>query len=106
MTGIVAFGSLVILILFGITDGFVGSMTTAQVAENQGSFQVRTAAYADDPVPENALSPGQLTVALEALAGVRVRGSRRASKWGRCCEAPTEPTGSSCGALTRAPSDR
>ncbi len=74
MTGIVAFGSLVILILFGITDGFVGSMIAAQVAENQGSFQVRTAAYADDPVLENALSPEQLTVAQAALTGMRLAG--------------------------------
>jgi len=74
MTGIVAFGSLVILVLFGIVDGFVGSMTAAQVAENHGSFQVRTAAYGADPALENALSSEQLARAEEALIGMRLSG--------------------------------
>ncbi|MBC7169572.1 FtsX-like permease family protein [Candidatus Bipolaricaulota bacterium] len=74
MTVIVAFGSLVILVLFGIVDGFVGSMTAAHVAEDQGSFQLRTAAYAADPALEHALSPEQLAQLGVALNGMRLAG--------------------------------
>lgn len=74
MTAIVAFGSCVILLMFGITDGFVGSMTASQVAENQGSFQVRAAGYADDPTPENGLSAEQVAAVRAALSGIRVAG--------------------------------
>ncbi|MBC7221123.1 FtsX-like permease family protein [Candidatus Bipolaricaulota bacterium] len=74
MTAIVAFGSLVILVLFGIVDGFVGSMTAARVAEDQGSFQIRTIAYGADPGLENALSPEQVSRAEAALEGMRLAG--------------------------------
>ncbi|MCK4393237.1 hypothetical protein KAX17_10075 [Candidatus Bipolaricaulota bacterium] len=49
MIATVAVGSLVILVLFGLADGMIGSMTAAQINWNQGSFQVRAAGYADDP---------------------------------------------------------
>lgn len=51
MIATVAVGSLVILVLFGTTDGMLGSMTATQIDWNQGSFQVRAVGYADDPVP-------------------------------------------------------
>ncbi len=70
MIATVAVGSLVILILFGLTDGVVGSMTATQVDWNQGDFQVRTQAYAEDPLSEHALTPSQISTALEALSGI------------------------------------
>ena len=74
MIATVAVGSLVILILFGLTDGMVGSMTATQIDWNQGNFQVRTASYADDPIPENALSPEQIAAATRGLATMRTVG--------------------------------
>ncbi|MFC2077516.1 ABC transporter permease [Candidatus Bipolaricaulota bacterium] len=74
MIATVAVGSLVILVLFGLTDGMVGSMTATQIEWNQGSFQVRSAAYADDPIPENALSPAQVAAAIGGLATLRTVG--------------------------------
>jgi len=74
MIATVAVGSLVILVLFGLTDGMVGSMTATQIEWNQGNFQVRTAAYADDPIPENALSPEQVASATAGLASMRTVG--------------------------------
>lgn len=74
MIATVAFGSWVILVMFGITDGFIGSMTISQVTENQGSFQVRAAGYADDPIPENGLSAEQVAAATDALAGMVTTG--------------------------------
>jgi len=68
MIATVAVGSLVILVLFGLSDGVIGSMTATQIDWNQGNFQVRATAYADDPIPENGLSPDQVKVAMEALA--------------------------------------
>ncbi len=74
MIATVAVGSLVILILFGLTDGMVGSMTATQIEWNQGNFQVRTIAYADDPIPENALSPDQVAAVMDRLASMRTAG--------------------------------
>jgi len=74
MIATVAVGSLVILVLFGLTDGMVGSMTATQIDWNQGDFQVRTTAYADDPLPEHALSPDQVSAAMLGLSGIRAVG--------------------------------
>jgi len=74
MIATVAVGSLVILVLFGLTDGMVGSLTATQIDWNQGNFQVRTAAYADDPIPEHALSAEQVAAATDALSGLRTVG--------------------------------
>jgi len=74
MIATVAMGSLVILVLFGLADGMIGSMTATQIDWNQGSFQVRGAAYADDPIPENGLSAEQVTAATEALASLSKSG--------------------------------
>jgi len=74
MIATVAMGSLVILVLFGLTDGVLGSMTATQIDWNQGSFQVRGVGYADDPIPENGLSPEQAAAATDALAPLRKTG--------------------------------
>jgi len=74
MIATVAFGSWVILVMFGFADGFIGSMMASQVSENQGSFQVRAVGYADDPIPENGLSPDEVAGVKEALSGMRVSG--------------------------------
>ncbi len=74
MIATVAVGSLVILVLFGLTDGMVGSLTATQVDWNQGDFQVRTTAYAEDPIAEHALSTEQVTAAFDALSGLRTVG--------------------------------
>jgi len=74
MIATVGVGSLVILVLFGLTDGVLGSMTATQIDWNQGNFQVRSANYADDPIPENALSPAQVAIAMDALATMETVG--------------------------------
>jgi len=74
MIATVAVGSLVILVLFGLTDGMVASMTSTQVDWDQGDFQIRTAAYAEDPIPENALTPEQVQLATNRLADLRTAG--------------------------------
>lgn len=73
MIVVVAFGSWVILVMWGITDGFFSSMTRAYVMENQGSFQLRARGYADDPIPENGLTPEQVDAAEASLSGLRIR---------------------------------
>ncbi len=72
MIVVVAFGSLVILIMWGITDGFFGSMSRAQVMQNQGSFQLREVGYADDPIPENGLTPPQIGTSMAILSQLHV----------------------------------
>jgi len=74
MIATVGIGSLVILVLFGLSDGLVGSMTATQMDWNQGSFQIRAAGYADDPSPELALTPEQVEAAIGALAPLRKAG--------------------------------
>ena len=77
MIATVGVGSLVILVLFGLSDGIIGSMTAAQIEWNQGSFQVRAEGYADDPTVENGLSPEQVASATNALASLRTAGITR-----------------------------
>ncbi len=74
MIAMVAFGSFVILFLWGFVDGFLSSMTHAQAVENQGVFQIRARGYADDPAPANGLTPEDVAAAEAALAELRVRG--------------------------------
>lgn len=74
MIATVGVGSLVILVLFGLTDGVLGSMTATQIDWNQGNFQVRSVSYADDPIPENGLSPEQVAIAIDALATMETVG--------------------------------
>jgi len=73
MIAIVAFGSCMILVMWGLTDGFFGSMTHIQASENLGDFQLRAVGYADDPIPSNSLTPEQAAVAVEAAQGLRVQ---------------------------------
>lgn len=74
MIATVALGSLVILVLFGLSDGVIGSMTATQIDWNQGSFQVRAVGYADDPLPENGMSPEQVASATAKLTTMRTAG--------------------------------
>jgi len=74
MIATVAVGSLVILVLFGLSDGVIGSMTATQIDWNQGNFQVRSVSYADDPIPENGLTPEQVAIATDALATMHTEG--------------------------------
>lgn len=74
MIATVAMGSFVILVLFGLSDGVIGSMTATQVDWNQGSFQVRSDSYADDPLIENGLTPEQVAAATDALAPLQKTG--------------------------------
>lgn len=73
MIAIVAFGSCVILVMWGLTDGFFSSMTHVQASENLGDFQLRAASYADDPIPTNGLTPDQVAAALEAVRGLWIQ---------------------------------
>jgi len=66
MIGIVAFGSFVIVVFWGLTDGWIASMTDAQVSLDQGSLQVFAAGYRADPTPKNGLAPDALTAAMTA----------------------------------------
>ena len=73
MIGIVAFGSWVILVLWGISDGFIRSMTDTQVVYNQADLQLRARGYTDDPVPSNGLTLDQVRAVQEALTDPRVQ---------------------------------
>lgn len=73
MIAIVAFGSWVILVIWGISDGFIRSMTETQMVYNQGDLQFRAVGYADDPVPSNGLTPDQVSGAMAALEGQSIQ---------------------------------
>ena len=73
MIATVAFGSWVILVMWGITDGFFASMTNSQTTQNQGAFQIRAVGYADDPVPSNGLTLEWMASAQAALGDLRIR---------------------------------
>ena len=75
MLAIVAFGSWMILVVWGITDGFLASMTSSQIDFDQGDFQLRAEGYADDPVPSNGLTPSQINQVENALSGLRIEGA-------------------------------
>jgi ABC-type lipoprotein release transport system permease subunit len=67
MISMVAFASLVIVVMWGVIDGFMMSMTDAQVAVDQGNLKVRAKGYDEDPAPEHGLSPEALAAAESAL---------------------------------------
>jgi putative ABC transport system permease protein len=71
MIAMVAFGSFVIVLFWGIVDGWIASMTHAQVSLDQGSLQIFAAGYRDDPVPGNGLDPDALAAALAAAEELR-----------------------------------
>ena len=68
MIAIVAFGSLVILTVWGITDGFMRTMTDAQVRYDLGDLQLRAVGYADDRVPTNGLDEAEASAVANLLA--------------------------------------
>jgi len=72
MIAIVAFGSWVILVIWGVTDGFLRSMTETQMVYNQGDLQLRAEGYADDPVPSNGLTADQVTALARMLSDASV----------------------------------
>ena len=72
MIATVAFGSWVILVMWGITDGFFASMTTSQAMENQGDFQIRAVGYAEDPIPSNGVESSLLAQIEDSLAELRL----------------------------------
>jgi ABC-type lipoprotein release transport system permease subunit len=70
MIAIVAFGSFVIVVFWGLVDGWIASMTEAQVSLDQGSIQVFAAGYRADPTPQNGLSPDALAAVMTAVNGL------------------------------------
>jgi len=75
MIAIVAFGSWVILVMWGIADGMIRSMTDTQIMYNLGDLQLRAIGYAEDPVPSNGLTAKQVLAAQEVLADAQVNTS-------------------------------
>jgi len=69
MIAIVAFSSALILLMWGLTDGFIESMISTQIDYDSGDFQVRATGYGDDPMPQNGLEPAELDAIESALAG-------------------------------------
>ncbi len=67
MIAIVAFGSALISVMWGLTDGFIESMVSTQIELDTGDFQVRAAGYADDPVPQNGLDAGAVDAVRSTL---------------------------------------
>jgi len=68
MIAIVAFSSALILVMWGITDGFIESMISAQIDYDSGDFQARAIGYGDDPLPQNGLTPAEIAQIESALA--------------------------------------
>jgi len=75
MIAIVAFGSWVILVIWGIADGFLRSMTDTQMRYDLGDLQVRLSGYADDPVPSHGLTSEQAASISAVLSGQRISAS-------------------------------
>jgi ABC-type lipoprotein release transport system permease subunit len=68
MIAIVAFGSALILLMWGLTDGFIESMVSTQIDFDSGDFQVRAAGYGDDPLPQKGLTRADVTKIESTLA--------------------------------------
>jgi ABC-type lipoprotein release transport system permease subunit len=68
MISMVAFASLVIILMMGTIDGFMASMTDSQISIDQGSLKVRAAGYDEDPAPEHGLTIEALAAGEAALA--------------------------------------
>lgn len=75
MISIVAFGSWVILVMWGIADGMIRSMTDTQIEYNLGDLQLRAVGYADDPVPSNGLTAAQVLAAQKVLTDAGIDAS-------------------------------
>ena len=68
MVSKVPFASLVIIVMWGVIDGFMASMTDTQISVDKGSLKIRAAGYEEDPAPEHGLSPEAVSDAENALA--------------------------------------
>ena len=70
MIAIVAFSSALILVMWGLTDGFIESMISTQIDLDSGDFQALAVGYGEDPLPSNGLTPAdvaEIESALDAL---------------------------------------
>ncbi|MDD5265368.1 MAG: ABC transporter permease [Candidatus Bipolaricaulis sp.] len=72
MVLMVAFASLVIIVMWGVMDGFMASMVDSQIAVDQGSIKIRATGYDEDPAPEHGLSPNAVAAAESALAAAGI----------------------------------
>ena len=83
MIAIVAFGSFCVIVVWGVTDGWIKTMTSAQVSLDQGDLKVFARGWRADPAPENALSPESLDRALEEVGKLpQAKASPRLSFFG------------------------
>ncbi len=70
MMGIVFVGSLVVIVLWGVTEGAFQSMIATHVEVDQGALTVVPGAYREDPAPSHGLSAHALEEVLIAVAAV------------------------------------
>jgi len=83
MIAIVAFGTFCVIVVWGFTDGWMKTMTSAQVSLDQGDLKVFARGYRADPAPENGLSPKSLDRALEEIGKLpQARATPRLSFFG------------------------
>ena len=78
MIAMVAFGSFVIILFWGITDGWISSMTHANVSIDQGDLVVFAADYRSDPSPKNGLTSAQVDKVM--LEAAKLRGAHAAPR--------------------------
>ncbi len=70
MMGIVFLGSLVVIVLWGVTEGAFQSMIDTHVQLDEGALTVVPAAYREDPAPAQGFSADELREVLNAVGGV------------------------------------
>lgn len=71
MMGIVLFGSLIVLLMWGITAGVFDSMIRAHVDLDYGAIKVFPAGYRDDPAPGKGFSTEALDEVLATASQIR-----------------------------------
>lgn len=67
MMGIVFLGSLVVIVLWGVSEGAFQSMIATHVEVDQGALTVVRSAYRDDPAPVQGFSESALEEVLQAV---------------------------------------
>jgi len=72
MVLMVAFASLVIIVMWGVMDGFMASMVDSQIAVDQGSVKIHAVGYDEDPAPEHGLTPEAVAQAEAAVASAGI----------------------------------
>jgi ABC-type lipoprotein release transport system permease subunit len=72
MVLMVAFASLVIIVMWGVMDGFMASMVDSQIAVDQGSVKIHAAGYDEDPAPEHGLTSEAVAQAESTLAAADI----------------------------------